>query len=274
MVTNKKSKLRLWFSVIVLFIGGIIGWRSSYSSQQSTIEVTNNLEQARLTVKTVTANLEPIQAWSYGDGYATAILKKHLTFQAEGTIDSLKKIDGRDLREGDRVSQGELLARLDRRKYNADITVATAGQVEAKNQVLNAVASLRQAEESLAQARTDLEKAKTDEAFAQADLKRYQQLAEEGAVEQRQVEVKETEYQNAQAAVRATEAGIRSVKAQVAAAQTQVETAEAGVNSANAKLTQSNVSSEDTEIIAPFDGVIARLNIREGEYWTPQLGCN
>ncbi|WP_019504363.1 efflux RND transporter periplasmic adaptor subunit [Pleurocapsa sp. PCC 7319] len=269
--TPRKPKWQLVIGAIALFIGGIVAWRLISSSQESTVEVSDDIEQARLTVKTVTANLEPIQAWSYGDGFVSAITKKHLTFQAEGTIDYLKKIDGRDLREGDRVRKGELLARVDRRKYDADITVASAGQIEAKNQVLNAIASLEQAEESLAQAQTDLEKAQTDEAFAQADLKRYQELAAEGAVEQRQVDVKETEYKNAQAVVKATKAGIRSAQAQVAAAQTQVETAEAGVNSANAKLTQSNVDSEDTELIAPFDGVIARLNIREGDYWTPQI---
>ncbi|MDJ0636887.1 MAG: efflux RND transporter periplasmic adaptor subunit [Xenococcaceae cyanobacterium MO_188.B29] len=268
---NVRKPKWLWLGILTIIIGGGVIWRSLSSSPESTVEVTANIEQARLTVKTVTANLEPIQAWNYGDGYVSAITKKHLTFQAEGTIDYLKKIDGRDLREGDRVRKGELLARVDRRKYDADITVAAAGQIEAKNQVRNAVASLRQAEESLAQAYTDLEKAKTDEAFAQADLKRYRALAAEGAVEQRQVDVKETEYKNAQAVVRATEAGVRSAKAQVAAAQTQVETAEAGVNSANAKLTQSHVDSEDTEIIAPFDGIVSRLNIREGDFWTPQI---
>ena len=269
--TNKKPKWLLWLGVIALLVGVTVVWRSMSSSQQSTLEVTENIEQARLTVKTVTANLEPIQAWNYGDGYVSAITKKHLTFQAEGTIDYLKKIDGRDLREGDRVRKGELLARVDRRKYDADITVAAAGQIEAKNQVINAVASLRQAEESLAQANADLQKAKTNEAFARADLKRYQELAAEGGIAQREVDVKETDYNNTQAVVKATEAGIRYAQAQVAAAKTQVETAQAGVKSANAKLSQTNVDSEDTELIAPFDGVISRLNIREGEYWTPQI---
>ena len=269
--TINQPKWLFLLGAIALFVGGITLWRLVSNSQQSSEEVTENIEQARLTVRTVPVNLEPIQAWSYGEGYVSALVKKHLNFQAEGTIDYIKQVDGRDLREGDRVTKGELLARLDRRKYDADITVATAGQIEAKNQVLNAVASLRQVEESLAEAQTDLEKAKTDEAFAQADLKRYQELAAEGVVEQRQVDVKETEYKNAQATVRATEAAIRSVKAQVKAAQTQVETAEAGVNSANAKLAQSNVEREDTELIAPFNGVIARLNIREGEYWSPQI---
>ncbi|MEO0834546.1 MAG: efflux RND transporter periplasmic adaptor subunit [Cyanobacteria bacterium J06642_3] len=268
---TKRSKWLSLFVPISLLVLGTVAWRIFSDSSQPTTETEENIEQARLTVKTLSANLEPIQAWSYGDGYVSALVKKHLTFQAEGTIDYLKKVNGRDLREGDVVKKGELLARVDRRKFDADITVAAAGQIEAKNQVLNSVASLRQTEESLAQAKTDFEKALTDEAFAQADLKRYQELAAAGAVEQRQIDVKETEYKNAQAALKSSEAGIRSAQAQVAAAQTQVETAEAGVNSANARLAQSNIDSEDTELIAPFDGIIARLNIREGEFWTPQV---
>ncbi|NEO31890.1 MAG: HlyD family efflux transporter periplasmic adaptor subunit [Symploca sp. SIO3C6] len=269
--TTKQPKWLFVLGAIALFVGVVTLWRSVSSSQQSSEEVTNNIEQARLTVKTVPVNLEPIQAWVYGDGDVNAVTKKHLTFQAEGTINYIKKVKGRDLREGDLVNKGELLARVDRRKQDADITVAAAGQIEAKNQVVNAVADLKQAEESLSQAQADLQKAKTDEAFSKTDLIRYQSLAEQGAIQRREVDVRETDYKNAQAAVSVAEAMVRSAQAQVASAQTQVETAEAGVQSANARLTQSNVDSEDTELVAPFNGVISRLNIREGEYWTPQL---
>ncbi len=121
------------------------------------------------------------------------------------------------------------------------------------------------------QDKEEIEKAKTDASFAEADLKRYQELGAQGAVEGREVIVKETEYKNALAIQKATEAGIRLAQSQVAAAQTQVETTEAGVRSAEAKLSQINVDSENIELIAPFDGIISRLNIREGEYWTPQI---
>ena len=268
--SNKKNWLPILGAAVVL-IGGVAIWRGNSNSEQPIIETTENIKQARLSVKTVTATSEPIQAWSYGDGEVHAIVKKHLTFQAEGSINYIKKIDGRDLREGDLVNQGELLARVDRRKFDADITVAAAAQTEARNQVASSIATLKQAEESLVQAQADLEQAKTDSAFAQVDLSRYQELLSQGAVERRQVEVKETEYKNARANLQAAEAGIGYAKAQVAAAQTQVESAEAGVNSANAKLSRSNIDSEDTELIAPFDGVISRLNIREGEYWDPQV---
>ena len=269
--TAKKPKWLFPLGVILILLGGVVIWRLLTNSEQSLEKVTTNIEQARLAVRTVPVNLEPIQAWTYADGTVSAVIKKHLTFQAEGTIDYIKKVEGRDLREGDRVKKGELLAKVDRRKYDADIDVAAAEQIEAKNQVLNAVANLRQAEESLAQAQADLQKAKTNQAFAQIDLKRYQELAIEGGITQREVDVKEIDYKNAQTAAIAAEAAVRSAQAQVTAANTEVETAEAGVQSANAKLTQSNIESEDTELIAPFDGVISRLNIREGEYWSPQI---
>ena len=265
-----QSKWLFLLGAIFLFAGGVTLWRSVSNSQKPSKEIKNNLNQGRLTVRTVPVKIGSIQAWVYGDATVNAITKKHLTFQAEGTIDYIKKVKGRDLREGDQVKKGQLLARVDRRKHDADITVAAAGHIEAKNQVRDAVASLRQAEESLAQARAELQKAITDKNFAQADLKRYQELVAEGAVEKRELDLKETNYKNAQAGEVTAEAGVRSAEAQLAAAKTRVDTAEAGVKSANARLTQSNVQSEDTEIVAPFDGIISRLNIREGDYWTPQ----
>ncbi|MDJ0695482.1 HlyD family efflux transporter periplasmic adaptor subunit [Mastigocoleus sp. MO_188.B34] len=265
-----QSKWLLLLGAIFIFAGGITLWRSVSSFQKPSEEIKNNLNQGRLTVRTVPVKVGSIQAWVYGDATVNAITKKHLTFQAEGTIDYIKKVKGRDLREGDRVKKGQLLARVDRRKHDANITVAAAGHIEAKNQVRDAVASLKQAEESLAQAKAELQKAITDKNFAQVDLKRYQELVAEGAVEKRELDLKETNYKNAQAGEITAEAGVRSAEAQLAAAKTRVDTAEAGVKSANAKLTQSNVQSEDTEIVAPFDGIISRLNIREGDYWTPQ----
>ena len=271
----KAPKKRPWwvlFAVVVFGLASIFGYQYALSLLPQEEEETQTVaEEAKLPVKVVPAQSSNIQAWVFSDGFATAVTKKHLTFQVEGTITYLKKINGRDLREGDFVRSGELLAKVDQRKSNADITVAASAQTEAKNQVLTAVADLRQAEESVAQAKTELQKAQTNVSFAEADLKRYRELAEEGAMEQREVDVRETEYQNALAAVVAAEAGVRSAQAKLASAQTQVETAEAGVQSASAKLTQSAVDREDTEIRAPFNGIVSRLNIREGDYWTPQI---
>ena len=58
--TNKNSKWLLLLGAIALLAGGTIVWRSLSSSPELTVEVTDNIEQARLTVKTVPANGEGI----------------------------------------------------------------------------------------------------------------------------------------------------------------------------------------------------------------------
>ena len=269
----KKNKILLILGILGGIVGIVIIWSISQiaSNKPETTVTVDTTEQAKVTVKTIPVQLESIQSWTFGDGYVNALVKKHLTFQAEGTINYLKKVNGRDLREGDFVKQGELLARVDRRKYDADIIVSAAEQIEAKNQVLNALANLKQIEASLVQTKADLERAKTNEEFAAADLKRYEELFEEGAIEKRAVDVREKDLKNAKAEIKAAIAAVESIEAQIFAAKTQIETAEAGIRSAEARLSQSNINSEDTQLIAPFNGVIARLNIREGDYWTPQI---
>lgn len=91
--TPQKNKFLPLVGAIALLIGGVAIWRGVSNSERVVTETTENIEQARLTVKTVTAKTEPLQAWSYGDGVVRAVVKKHLNFQAEGTIEYIKQID-------------------------------------------------------------------------------------------------------------------------------------------------------------------------------------
>jgi len=56
----------------------------------------------------------------------------------------------------------------------------------------------------------------------------------------------------------------------VQAAQQQLEASDSGITNARSRLTQAEVAAEGTRLYAPFDGVVAYLNIRENEYYTPQ----
>jgi len=257
----------------LLLLAGLVGFGALklLGNAENVPEAVATLpEETARPVAAVKAESAPIQEWVFGDGYVTAVKKKHLTFEAEGTITYIKKVGGRELREGDRVRAGELLATIDRRKAAADVTVASASRTEAKSQLTSALADRQKAKESLAQANADRKQAQTNLEFAQADLKRYQELLKEGAIERREVEVREKELKNARAQLEAAQAQVRSARSGVAASETQVQAAEAGVNSASAQLAKTAVNVEDTEIRAPFNGIIAHLNITEGDYWTPQ----
>ncbi|WP_254565675.1 HlyD family efflux transporter periplasmic adaptor subunit [Oscillatoria sp. HE19RPO] len=379
--------------------------------QAETEEATpTEVQPAGLPVRVVPAQSAPIQAWVFSDGFASAVRSKHLTFEVPGTITYIKKIEGRDLREGDRVREGELLAKVDDRKLAADITQAQAGTAEAQTQRSVAVANLEQARANLQQAKAGVEQnqalleqsrskveqaranlaqiqsrvqqaqvgvqqaeAKVEQAQAnvaqtqarqgqslanlarsqanlqkaQADLdlaikeqERRLTLYQEGVISQSDLDVYTNRRQNAESGlnaaqnevkaaeqeveaansqiiaaqkeveaaksqvsaalqdvevaksqvtageqeiavaqsqvtvahsqISAAESQVKAVAGQVQSAQAQIYSADAGIASAQTQVTRADVNLEDSAIYAPFDGVLAYLNITEGDYWSPQ----
>ena len=100
-----------------------------------------------------------------------------------------------------------------------------------------------------------------------ADYQRYQELVSEGAVPQQTFENYRTKYEVAQAALNQAKAGVS--KANSALLQTDANQAnEAAVAKkiaqAQAVLEQLEVSLDETEIKAPFDGVITAKYVEEG----------
>ncbi len=353
----KSPRILLWGLPILAIALGVSIYayrRLSNPVQIPEPEPTPVATEAILPVRVVRAQSSPIQEWVHSDGFVSAVRGKHLTFEVAGTITYIKKIDGRDLREGDYVRQGELLAQVDDRKLVADLTQSVAGISEAQEQKTVAIANLAQTRANLGQAKATVEqqqanlaqtKAKLGQAragLAQAEAKRQQAIANvteakanleakqadrdlaevelwrrqelyhEGVISASDRDVYQNKLDNAEAAVdaamsriqaaeeevlaansnieatkediaaaesqvqaaksqiRAAQSQVQAVEGNIAAAIAQIDAASAGIESARAQSNRANVSLEDTEIRAPFDGIVAFLNIRQGDYWTPQ----
>lgn len=296
-----RPKKGLWpflFLVMLLVMGYVASKVFTSVARKDSLEEIETTVEARLPVRVIRAQSQPIEAWVFSYGNVDPVRFQHLTFEVEGEVEYIKKINGRPLREGDFVRQGELLARVDQRKLASDVTVAAAGEVEATKGVITAMASLQQSQASvraeqanlatamasLAQAKADMKKAIAARNLAETEMKRYQRLWQQGVVSASDRDRAVTQFQDAEAAVEAAEAGIISAQSQIRAAQAsleaargdliaaqaQVDTAESAVSSAKAQLKKSNVILEDTVLRAPFDGIVAYLNIREGQFWSPQ----
>jgi HlyD family secretion protein len=314
----------------------------------------SNGNAAPLPVRVVPAKSGAIQEWVHSDGSLSAVRGKHLRFEVPGTITYIKKVDGRDLREGDYVYEGELLAQIDDRKLQADLVQSNAGIWQAQEQQSVAMANLAQTKANLGQAQATVEqlqanvtqaKAKlgqvraglaqaearkqqaianvreakanlearmADRDLAAVELRRRQELYDEGVISASDRDVYQNKLDNAKSAVNAAQSRIQAVEEEVAAAESniqatkqdiaaaesqvraaesqvraaesqveavqgsiaaaaaQVDATSAGIESARAQSNRANVTLEDTEIRAPFDGMVAFLNIREGDYWSPQ----
>lgn len=146
-------------------------------------------------------------------------------------VDINSKIPGRVIsllvKEGDQVTKGQVLARIDNREIVAQANQARANikAVEAQTDQAATVTSLQDqtAKASVHTAQAQLEKAKSDLALAENDYNRFSELVASGAVSQQLFDSYRTKYQVAQVAYSQAQASV--VAAQAGLLQTDVNTA-------------------------------------------------
>ncbi|NEQ98797.1 MAG: biotin/lipoyl-binding protein [Cyanothece sp. SIO2G6] len=251
----------LW-PVAILAMGVILGgviWRGYQSlSQQPAETVTAETAepQNRLPVRVVEAKVGLAQKWIFDDGMVWPIQQQILNFEAEGHIEFVMTVNGQVLKAGDFVTQGQLLATIDSRKQRSAIATAEA-DLEVSIQQRN------QADAQRIQAQASVEQAKSDLGLSQAELRRFQGLYDDGVVSESDRDV----YANQ---VVQSEVALKRAEQDVQAAEDGIRSANASVEASRSRLFEAEIALEDTQLVAPVDGVIASINIREGEDWRSQ----
>ncbi|NJR67445.1 MAG: efflux RND transporter periplasmic adaptor subunit [Synechococcales cyanobacterium CRU_2_2] len=275
---------QFWWILPILGTLLAVGSLSYVRIRDKNAEAPAVVEAAPLTVRTVAAEQGAIQAWVSSEGTVQAVRFKHLAFDVDGDITYVADKEGRTLREGDRVTQGELLAQVDDRNLQAEVNQAEAAVNEARQQRGVAAASVAQAQSGVASARAQVAQAEAQvsqanagRSFALGELDRYEQLYSQGAisasdVESRRRSSRETtaQVESARSQVTAGRAQVANAEAQVRSAEEQLRAVESQISTAQSRLEQAKVALEGTRLYAPFDGIIAYLNIRENEYYSLQ----
>ncbi len=252
----RQPKKSLWpaIALLMLLVTGVVGWRIYRRLISSNVdEVVTTVAPSRLPVRVVQAQTGLAQAWVFDEGTAWPLQRQVLNFQASGDITYIDKINGTELREGDEVAQGQLLATIDDRRQSSSIETAEADIDVAINQ-------RNQANAALLQTQANLEKAKSDLTLAQSELRRYQSLFEQGAISESDRDI----YQNQ---VDQAEAALKTAEQDVLSAEDSVRSAESTIGASRARLNETAIDLEDTQLVSPIDGIVAYINIREGEYW-------
>lgn len=173
------------------------------------------------------------------------------------------------VQEGDRVREGQVLARLDTRRLEPQLAEAEA-QAAAQRQVLQRLRSGTRPEE-IAQARANVKAAEADAANARIQYERIKSAAEVSggrAVRQQDVDSARTALQVAEAKLavnqRALELAIRGPrKEEIAEAEARLKANEAHV----ALLRQQLV---DAQLLAPVNAVVRTRVLEPGEMASPQ----
>jgi HlyD family secretion protein len=189
--------------------------------------------------------------------------------QVELSFNNSERIAAVLVQEGDRVRQGQLLARLDTRRLDPQVAQAEA-QAAAQRQVVKRLRSGSRPEE-IAQARANVESAKADAVNARQQYERIKSAAEMSAGRA----VRQQDVDSARAALQVAEAKLavneRALELAVTGPRKEdIAEAEARLRANEAQLALLRQQLVDAELLAPVDAVVRTRILEPGEMASPQ----
>jgi multidrug resistance efflux pump len=164
------------------------------------------------------------------------------------------------------VKQGQLLMRIDDRIYRQRLDQARAQLASQKAALENNPQSTASAEATVAQNQAAVANARAQAERAAADLRRVEELAADGSLSARERDaaraaraLASSGTAQASAALEISRQSLRSVGVNRSALQAAVANAEAAVQLAEIDLS-------NTRILAPRDGQLGQVTVRQGAY--------
>ncbi len=168
--------------------------------------------------------------------------------------------------EGDRVSKGDLLARLRREPFELAVSQAEAA-LQQQRQILAALEAGSRPEE-IRKAEADVSAAEAELADAKRRYQRVVHLFETRAASQEDLDNALAALNVAQARYRAAVATLDLVKA--GPRQEDIEAARAELRRREAALRLARYNLQQTELIAPADGIVEERLLEVGDWAGPQ----
>ncbi len=212
------KKLYIIIIIGVLLISTAIYFKKCKGADP--IEVTTEMPAKRDIVETVSAN-----------GKIQPEVELKITSDVSGEIVEMY------VKEGERVTKGQMLC-----KINPDIYESALDKMNA---------SVNSSKASFQNAKAQLEQAKANLANAESNYNRNKKLYDQKAISDQEFEAIKATYESAKATV---QGAIETVKG-----------AEFNISSAEASLKESKTNLNKTLIFAPVDGTVSKLSKEKGE---------
>ena len=230
---KKKSRSWIWLSLLAILAAVII-----------TAVIKRNIkENPKVTVEKVSKN--SINEIVTGSGKIFPEREVKISSDVSGEVVELFVV------EGDSVSAGQILAKIDPDSY---ISAVERGKASLNNSKAQRSISKSQVASSQAQKEQILAQVGNAELIHQRNVK----LLSEGVISQ-------AEFDNSNSNLDALYANVRASEANIQSAQEQANAADFTIKSAEASLRELQTSLSRTTIKAPVNGIVSLLNIEKGE---------
>lgn len=198
------------------------------------------------------ATAETISVAGQVEASATTTLRS----QVSGTVQGLR------VKEGDRVTPGQIIAQVDSTDQQLNLAQAQARLAEAKSELAELKRGSRR--EVIAQRQAVLAAAKARETEARDNLKRIEQLVKEGALADRRLIEARTAIDTTVSDRLAAQANL--AEAQAGPRRDEIAAEEAKVVAQQAAVNQAAVGVNRAQIIATASGVVNKRIVNPGDY--------
>jgi HlyD family secretion protein len=186
--------------------------------------------------------------------------------QVQLAFNGAERIADMRVREGERVSKGQLLATLDTRSLSQNVD-QRAAQASAQEQVLARLVAGSRPEE-IGKARADVEAARVDADNAEHTYQRAKALVAEHFVAKQQADDARAAADAAQAKLKSAQETLRL--AVIGSRKEDIAAAKATLDADRAALAIARKQLADASLYAPADGVIQDRILEPGDMASPQ----
>lgn len=234
----------LWTLLLLLSVGL---WVAGCAEKTAPAADAAGAEQKTVRkVKSAAVNGEPYTSKILSTGTALPARESYLSFSVPGTLLEIKAP------EGTRVKKGQVLARLDPSDFQLTVQTAQAA-VEAAEKGAHA------AEIGVQTAEKGVELSNVQRNLMDIEMKRASQLRDSSAAPQSTYDRTKSQSDAANSQNEAAKSQLESIRAQAEAMKAQVQIARLNLAKAQKAL-------DDTQLRAPYDGVVVSFFKEIGEY--------
>jgi membrane fusion protein (multidrug efflux system) len=171
--------------------------------------------------------------------------------------------------DNDFVKAGQLLATLDPGDNETAVAAAEATVARDRSQLEETSAILSRQPSIIEEQQAAAASARAKLAFAQADARRYGNLATTGAGSMREHQEADSALQQGQASLDRAEASLDAARRQLDVLKARKSASEATVKADEAQLEQARLNLSYTKIRAPIDGMVGERSVQVGNYVAP-----
>jgi membrane fusion protein, multidrug efflux system len=171
--------------------------------------------------------------------------------------------------DNDVVKAGQVLATLDPRDNQTALAVAEAAVARDRSQLDEISATTSRQPSIIEEQQAAVASARARLAFAQANARRYGNLATTGAGTMQEHQQADTTLEQGQASLDGALASLDAARRQLGVLKAQISATEAVVRADEARLEQARLNVSYTQIRAPIDGMVGERSVQVGNYVGP-----